>query len=93
VFNALCVLFGAIGAQKSDNTAIIPDPTRNKSVIRQGFRNIREMACRGGTKVVQSEKFLRALLKTMSSRGRKVNPLAASLKHSRLISELNILAR
>jgi hypothetical protein len=93
VFNALCALFGAIGVQESDNAAIISDPARNKSVIRQGFRNIREMACRGGTKVAQSEKFLRALLKTMTRRGRKVHPLAVIFKHSGLTGELNIIAR
>lgn len=71
-FNSLCVLFAALGVPKADLSAICPDLANLKSTIRRGFRNVREMAIRGGPKVAQSERFLRALLKTMTNRGNEV---------------------
>jgi hypothetical protein len=73
VFNSLCVLFGAIAVQKNDLDAVVPDLARNKAIIRKGFQIIHELTLRGGPKVVQSEKFLKVLLKTMTSHERNVS--------------------
>lgn len=57
---------------QADRDAIIPDPTRTQHLIDRGLSNIHDMASRGGSKVVQSEKFLRRLMKIMLRRGREV---------------------
>ncbi|KAF2168144.1 hypothetical protein M409DRAFT_21589 [Zasmidium cellare ATCC 36951] len=69
VFNSLCVLFGALGVPTpEDAAAVLPDHNRNKAAIRRGFDNIRGMASRGGSRVAQTERFLRGLLRTMIKR-------------------------
>lgn len=72
IFNALCVLFGVLGGRSDDVTAVIPNLARNKDLIRRGFHNLDAMTHRGGHKVAQSKRFLRALLRTMTGQANDV---------------------
>ncbi|KAK4504922.1 hypothetical protein PRZ48_002885 [Zasmidium cellare] len=79
VFNSLCVLFGALAVPApEDIEAILPDPNRNKAAIRRGLDNIRTMASRGGPRVVQTERFLRGLLRAMIKRRHQQNQPAST---------------
>lgn len=63
VFNALCVLFGAMGLRTEDHSAIVPELSKAQMLMQRGLSNIHDMASRGGSKVARSERFLRRLMK------------------------------
>ncbi|KAI4263182.1 MAG: hypothetical protein L6R42_001664 [Xanthoria sp. 1 TBL-2021] len=81
IFNALCILSGAMALHRQDINVVVPDMTRTGSALRRGFAMIRHISTNtglAGTKLRQSERLLGKLGRaTMMSSNDKVS--AASL--------------
>ncbi|KAL8838831.1 MAG: hypothetical protein Q9170_001986 [Blastenia crenularia] len=61
VFNALCILTGAMALHREDMNVVVPDITRTGSAVRRGFAMIRRVTTNpglAGTKLRQSERLL-----------------------------------
>lgn len=61
-----------MGLQQMDLKDVIQDYKKTQHLIERGLSNIHSMTTRGGSKVVQSEKFLKSLMKTMLRRREEV---------------------
>jgi hypothetical protein len=76
-FNAVCVLIGASGLREDDRTAVLPDQARVDALIRQGVHSIGELATQGGSKLLQSQRFLQGLIVSCFGRSRDLAPSRA----------------
>lgn len=64
LFNALCILSGAMALHRQDTDVVVPDKTRTGSALRRGSAMIRLMSTNTGlasTKLRQSERLLEKL--------------------------------
>ncbi|KAL8735749.1 MAG: hypothetical protein Q9166_000612 [cf. Caloplaca sp. 2 TL-2023] len=86
IFNALCILSGAMALHRQDFNAVVPNVTRTGSVIRRGFAMIRRISTNtglAGTKLRQSERLLGNLGRaTMKSNNEKNESTATTSNHA-----------
>lgn len=74
LFNALCVLIGALGLREDDRTTILPDHTVAYALVRRGVHLMGGLATREESKILQSQAFLERLLESSLERSQNLNP-------------------
>ncbi|KAL8636667.1 MAG: hypothetical protein Q9228_005961 [Teloschistes exilis] len=85
VFNALCILSGAMALHREDIKVVVPDMTGTISAIRSGFAMIRHISTNPGlasTKLRQSERLLEKLGRATMMVSNNENDSATSISNA-----------
>ncbi|KAL3442658.1 hypothetical protein BJX65DRAFT_312567 [Aspergillus insuetus] len=65
IFNSLSVMCAGMSLQEPHFSRVVSDPQASKLAIRRAFKALRTLSSQWGEQVVQSDRFLLSLLKTM----------------------------
>ncbi|KAL3490338.1 fungal-specific transcription factor domain-containing protein [Aspergillus germanicus] len=88
IFNSLCVMCAGMSLREPHFSRVVSDPQASKLAIRRAFKVLRTMSSQWGEQVLQSNRFLLSLLKTMlRTRGQDLEDIFTDEPHDQTTAD------